>query len=568
MSPYVPALPAAAVARYRAHQRLTMELLGYADEVWGKRPPMDLDAWYEKNVAQLVELTIIGQQRAVATAESYTAEVLDQQGTPVDPIATPVTDGLVGVASDGRTLDGLYYGAIAQVGQQTEAKGAQKAWADGLSKLHVYMQTQLSDASRAATSLSMVARPRTGYVRMINPPACSRCVILAGRFYRYNAAFRRHPGCDCAQIISLEDNTEDVRTDPVKYFNSLTAEQQDKTFTRAGAEAIRLGADMNQVVNVRRGAAGLDSAVGSTGRLQRQNVYGQDLFTSTEGVTRRGVAGKVIRARGRDPRTTPRLLPESILEIAESREDAIRLLANNGFMVERAGVPLSGPGSRTGLVPKVGKPVRPVADVPAAPTPPRRLTEDDGRALGSRVWRGYAESVDPVDRQAVRTYTGDTYEPINDYLRGITTRISDDHRDAITRVDRVIDNAPRVPENITVSRAIGADVFGLKEGSNISGLVGRTFQDNGYISTALQSTLKSVNRAEVELRLDVPSGTRGLYVSSHGKKDDNSLAVYGQIENELLLGRGIDYEITDAAIEDGRRILSAKLVRQRSSNDE
>ncbi|MFI8565771.1 ADP-ribosyltransferase [Rhodococcus sp. NPDC078407] len=237
-------------------------------------------------------------------------------------------------------------------------------------------------------------------------------------------------------------------------------------------------------------------------------------------------------------------------------------------MVERAGVPLSGPGSRTGLVPKVGRPVRPVADLPAAPVPPRSLTEDDGRALGSRVWRGYAEYVDPVDRQAVRTYTGDTYEPINDYLRGITTRISDDHRDAITRVDRVIDNAPRVPENMTVSRAIGADVFGLTEGSNLSGLVGRSFQDNGYVSTALQSTLKSVNRTEVELRLDVPSGTRGLYVSSHGKNDDNSLAVYGQIENELLLGRGIDYEITDAAIEDGRRILSAKLVRQRSSNDE
>ncbi|OZE81932.1 hypothetical protein CH304_12845 [Rhodococcus sp. 15-649-1-2] len=198
-----------------------------------------------------------------------------------------------------------------------------------------------------------------------------------------------------------------------------------------------------------------------------------------------------------------------------------------------------------------------------AAVPPRTLTESDGRALGVEVWRDYAESVADADRIAVRTYTGDTYEPINEYLRGLTATITDEHRDAVDRIDRVIANAPRVPEKMTVSRAVGADVFGLKPDANPSALVGRTFTDDGFMSTSLQSELKSLNRHEVELRLDLPEGTPGLYVSSHSKRDEKGLAVYGMIENELLLGRGVSYEIVDAYEENGRRILLGRVVEQR-----
>ena len=84
------------------------------------------------------------------------------------------------------------------------------------------------------------------------------------------------------------------------------------------------------------------------------------------------------------------------------------------------------------------------------------------------------------------------------------------------------------------------------------------------MSTALQSALKAVNRDEVELRLDVPAGTRGIYVSSHSRGHASSLAVYGPMENELLLARGIEYEVTGAFIENGRQVLLARLTNQRS----
>ncbi|MDV8022010.1 hypothetical protein [Rhodococcus sp. IEGM 1330] len=357
-------LPETVKAHYLGQQRLTMELLAYAEEIWGSRPPADFDAWFAANVDDLVQIMTIGQQRATRDIDDYVTATLDEAGTPVTPEADLITDSLAGTAADGRSLDGLFYGAVVAAGKQVETKGSALAWQAGFTTLQMYMQTQLADATRVATKVAVATRPGVGSYRMLNPPSCSRCVVLAGRFYRWNAAFRRHPGCDCKVVAAVEGTADDAMVDPVKYFDSLSVAEQNKTFTMAGAEAIRSGADIGQVVNVRRGATGLDSAAGSTGALQTQDVYGQQLFTSTEGVTKRGVAGNVIRARGRDPRTTPRLMPESIMEIAESREDALRLLRANGYILDRSG-PASGVGSRTSLVPDIAKPVRPIVDLDA-----------------------------------------------------------------------------------------------------------------------------------------------------------------------------------------------------------
>ncbi|PEH74631.1 hypothetical protein CRM89_00325 [Nocardia sp. FDAARGOS_372] len=132
--------------------------------------------------------------------------------------------------------------------------------------------------------------------------------------------------CNCRHIPSREDRADEITTDPKKYFESLSEADQNKTFGQAGAQAIRDGADMSQVVNARRGL----TIIG--GRAQRSEVYGRRLLTTTEGVTRRGQAGRAMRARGRNARTTPRLMPEAIYEIAETRAEAIELLRKYGYV--------------------------------------------------------------------------------------------------------------------------------------------------------------------------------------------------------------------------------------------
>jgi hypothetical protein len=155
-------------------------------------------------------------------------------------------------------------------------------------------------------------------------------------------------------IPAAEDRADDIRTNPRAWFDSLSKAEQDKQFTKAGAESIRLGADISQVVNARRGAYGLTPAGAriiadearmlrggrDVGRLQPVDVFGRPTLVTTEGTTVRGIAGQRLGARetgvkagGRYTRArVPRLMPESLLAAATDREDAIRLLRRFGYI--------------------------------------------------------------------------------------------------------------------------------------------------------------------------------------------------------------------------------------------
>lgn len=91
-----------------------------------------------------------------------------------------------------------------------------------------------------------------GYVRMINPPSCRDCVVLAGKWYRWNKGFERHPNCDCRHIPASESISSDLVVNPLSYFESLSEEEQNRYFGKNNATAIREGADISQVVNQTR----------------------------------------------------------------------------------------------------------------------------------------------------------------------------------------------------------------------------------------------------------------------------------------------------------------------------
>ena len=118
--------------------------------------------------------------------------------------------------------------------------------------------SQVQDAGRNGAALQMAVTPSvTAYDRMLNPPSCSRCIILAGKVYARNAGFLRHPQCDCVHVPTTRDGAGDLRFDAGGYFGSLPAAEQDRIFTKGGAELIRAAPDdkreavMGRVVNTR-----------------------------------------------------------------------------------------------------------------------------------------------------------------------------------------------------------------------------------------------------------------------------------------------------------------------------
>lgn len=132
--------------------------------------------------------------------------------------------------------------------------------------------TLVNDAGRTAATVDIARRPAvTGHVRSLNLPSCSRCVVLAGRVYRHSEGFLRHPLCDCLMTPTTIAAGRDLVTDPADALERGMV----RGLSKGDLDAIDAGADLGQVVNVRRKGAGVtvgSSVIERGGRLTPQGV--------------------------------------------------------------------------------------------------------------------------------------------------------------------------------------------------------------------------------------------------------------------------------------------------------
>lgn len=285
-----------AAKRYREAVHLQRTTTRAASALWKRMNPRgNIDAEWLRIAPLILEYVTQAQRQAAEGAESYVEATVAAQGIQAPSSGDVNASAFSGVASDGRRLDSLLYSPVttaraAWVGGASTAEGLRS----GLFALQMIVSTQVADAGRVADGVAIASRPKlTGYVRMLSPPSCARCAILAGRFYRWSSGFARHPRCDCRHIPASEDTADDLRTDPMRAYR----EGQVTGLSEGERQALDNGADFSRVVNARRGTY----------------VAGGKSYT-------------------RELRAPRRLTPEQILRDATSREDAIRLLRRFGFI--------------------------------------------------------------------------------------------------------------------------------------------------------------------------------------------------------------------------------------------
>lgn len=289
-------LPEAAAEQYRAQQRLATATLALTRGAWRRMDFADMDGSFARVLPVLMTTITSAQVGAARNAAAFVPAALAEQGQEVAAQGQVNPTAFAGWSSDGRTLDGLLVGAKVH-SKESQSLDVGGKWLD------MVAQTLVADAARQAAQVDMFARPRVGYVRAVNPPCCKRCAPLAGKFSRSEVAFQRHPRCDCFNVPTLEGATHP----------GVTIGPDDvKDLTKAQRQAIADGADMNQVINSDRGRA-------------------KNGLTTTEGATRRGIAGKALGA-GRGKRAV-RLTPEGIYRIASDRNEALRLLGQHGYLL-------------------------------------------------------------------------------------------------------------------------------------------------------------------------------------------------------------------------------------------
>lgn len=328
-------VPEAALT-YSAEQRAEIgAAVAALSRLWRRMGP-DFDRSYARVEPDLLRVLFAAQERVAEGALGYVPAVLGDSA----PEPAYMSEGarFVGVAGDGFPVASLAYGAVIQ-SKMAVAQGLDvpAALAQGGQHLTLSAGTMLSDTGRAAEKVAGGARRVKTWTRMLNPPSCGRCVILAGMASRQQDAFDRHPGCDCRNVPSTEDTGDDARTDPHAYLSGLSEAEQDRLLgSKANGQAFRDGADMKQLVNAYRKA----------GAVRPAQIHGQAIKYTREGTTRRGHAywqmsqAQYVKEQGvfRDGSKyfrlkSPRLMPESIYKIAKDQDDAKRLLRLYGWVV-------------------------------------------------------------------------------------------------------------------------------------------------------------------------------------------------------------------------------------------
>jgi hypothetical protein len=520
-----------AASHHDQRDRLIEAVASLAAQHWAQVDPANIVESWQRQLPALAVAVSGAQLAGASTADDYLDRVLAAQD--VDPAAEGrvVARSLAGVTSDGRDLTSLLnWPAVVAVSAVQSGAPSSVAMATGAASLDMYVRTEVADAGRVADSVAMTARRTvTGYVRALRAPACDRCVVLAGKWFRWNKGFQRHPNCNCVHVPAAVASDSSPVVDPEDYFKALSRAEQDKAFGVANAQAIRDGANINQVVNAHRG---MYTAGGRT-------------FT-TEGTTSRGLFGagredlaKVKGERYRRARGARLTVDQIYREAGEDRDEALRLMRLHGYLF---GQPTPRYARNVDPVALYRQRLRSAASGQAAlDAAPRSILRPD-ELIGS-------------ESSSLFQYKGTGYMGVNGALRRENGQLPDSWafdfaRDMTESIDSVMGRSV-LPRDVSVQRGImrGRDVFGDAWDGD---LAGAEWTEHAYISTTAEATvskefLRGADTAT--LRIFVPAGTQAIELS---KLD---------YEGELLLQRGLRLHVVTDTGPGPNRVIELEVVK-------
>lgn len=330
--------------------QLQNDLIRRVKQLWSFGNVADLDGSWNALAPRITAQVAHAQVSAASQATPYMDAVDRSYGRRTPPSKLAV-ESFSGVTLDGRELAPFLFSAVTKT---KEAIGvgmaAPNAFLAGANALAVFASAAMQDMGRQADITLGRSRTYTRYVRVVGGSACSRCAVLAG-IWSAQTAFLRHLGCQCTacpvEVVRETGNREKFKIpdgfheDPSAFFASLSEADQDRTFTKAGAEAIRNGADISKVVNARRGAYGIGYSghyntpvpIGTRNVLKPIQIGvkpdGSPLkvYATTEGTTARGDFGKLRSS------STVRLMPEQLIKMAGTDTARfVELLKRYGYM--------------------------------------------------------------------------------------------------------------------------------------------------------------------------------------------------------------------------------------------
>lgn len=325
-------LPRAATEFYGLQQRVNATAATEVGRLW-RRVGDDFDSSWRRVGPAVLQVLVAAQDEVARAGLRYVPTVLAETDLADQPVGSPRLNAFVGRASDGRALESLAFGAVVTA-KTAVAEGAstKEALSRGGDWLDLMTKLQVADTARQVVGVMTASRKNLGgTVRVLNPPSCQRCAILAGRFYRWSTGFQRHPRCDCVNLpagSAAWARAEGFLTDPMDAYRR----GEIRDLTEAQRFAIDNGADISRVVNATRG---MSTTATRRPLSRRQQRYGPTApGWNPEPVVQPGMPdlrADLLSGVRSNPHPSV-LTPEGIYQQARDRDAAIALLRAWGYL--------------------------------------------------------------------------------------------------------------------------------------------------------------------------------------------------------------------------------------------
>lgn len=199
------ALEQIAQAHYRRSALTTQRVVAAVLAIWRATGP----SGFRDELPRAAGLVAAGQLAQAVQAAAYLIDLADEQGlAAADAVLNPRS--LSGVAANGRALVDVLSYPVNRTWQLLDA-GADFATAEqsGLASLTRITGNEIDQAGITAERVGMVGHQDfDGYIRTLSGPSCGRCAILAGKWFKWDAGFDRHPQCFPAGVTVSGPATE------------------------------------------------------------------------------------------------------------------------------------------------------------------------------------------------------------------------------------------------------------------------------------------------------------------------------------------------------------------------
>lgn len=169
-------------------------------------------------------------------------------------------------------------------------------------------------------------------------------------------------------------------------------------------------------------------------------------------------------------------------------------------------------------------------------------SQDDYMAKSGEKWTG-------AQKQAITTYTGSSYQEINDYLRGKGEDPTGKYQKYATQIQAGM--RPLAHDQLLI-RGSSYKIFpaGFNDIQGVKKLIGEDISDVGFVSTSIAGAGGEFTKA-LKLHIEAPVGTMGAYVRSISSHPG---------ENEMILAAGTKFRILSVDTSGHQPIVRLRVV--------